>query len=210
MLYSSRLRDLLVKEPHRRYVATRRARVILGHLTQLIPRDSRILDIGCGDGLIDRMLFAERPDLTIEGMDIVIRPQLMSPVSRFDGRHIPRPEDSFDVVLFLDVLHHTIDPLILLKEAQRVSRKHIIIKDHNIDGFAASQILRFMDWVGNAPHGISLPYNYWPQERWLLTFANLGLTVCEYRSSLGLYSRPGSWLFERSLHFVVQLGVQDN
>ena len=74
---------------------------------------------------------------------------------RANFRH---PDASFDVVMFVDVLHHTDDPLLLLQEAQRVG-KIILVKDHFRKGFLAGPTLRFMDWVGNAHHGVVLPYN---------------------------------------------------
>jgi 2-polyprenyl-3-methyl-5-hydroxy-6-metoxy-1,4-benzoquinol methylase len=35
---------------------------------------------------------------------------------------------SFDVVMFVDVLHHTKDPMVLLREARRVARRAIVVK----------------------------------------------------------------------------------
>jgi SAM-dependent methyltransferase len=110
------------------------------------------------------------------------------------GGRIPHPDQSFDVVFFLDVLHHTTDPMSLLKEARRVSRKYIIIKDHNRDGFEAGPLLRFMDWMANAPHGVVLPYNYWSRKQWQSAFGELGLKMSEYRGQLGLYPFPGNWV----------------
>ena len=66
-------------------------------------------------------------------------------------------------MLFVEVLHHTTDPLALPRESSRVARDCIIIKDHHLDNLAAAAVLRFMDWMGNARHGVILPYNYWPE-----------------------------------------------
>ena len=63
-----------------------------------------------------------------------------------------------------------------------------------------------MDWVGNARHGIALPYNYWPKEKWFEVFDALGLTVRFWNTKLGLY-RPLGWLFGRGLHFIALLDV---
>ena len=188
-------------------MTARRSRVLLRYLLELIPSDARILDVGCGDGLIDEMLIAVRPETSIHGIDIFLRPRLRIPVLKYDGVRIPHPDQSFDVVFFLDVLHHTTDPMSLLKEARRVSRKYIIIKDHNRDGFAAGPLLRFMDWMANAPHGVVLPYNYWSSGQWRSAFGVLGLKMSEYRGQLGLYPFPGNWVFERSLHFIARLEV---
>jgi 2-polyprenyl-3-methyl-5-hydroxy-6-metoxy-1,4-benzoquinol methylase len=147
-------------------VTARHSRVLLRHLLKLIPPGARILDVGCGDGLIGEMVMAARPEASIQGIDIFLRPQLRIRVLEYDGIRIPHSDQSFDVVLLLDVLHHTTDPMSLLREARRVSQKFIIIKDHNRDGLGAGSLLRFMDWVGNAPHGVVLPYNYWSSGQW--------------------------------------------
>ena len=46
--------------------------------------------------------------------------------------------------MFVDVLHLTDDPVLLLREAARVARNTIVIKDHTLDGFAAAATVRFM------------------------------------------------------------------
>ena len=65
--------------------------------------------------------------------------------------------------------------------------------------------LRFMDWVGNARHGVVLPYNYWPARRWTETFASLGLVPVSMKTRLRLYPWPATWVFERKLHFLAKL-----
>ncbi len=72
----------------------------------------------------------------------------------------------------------------------------------------AGPTLRFLDWVGNARHGVVLPYNYWPQQRWFEAFGTLGLTVSVWKKDLSLYPRPANWFFGRSLHFIARLDVR--
>jgi ubiquinone/menaquinone biosynthesis C-methylase UbiE len=50
--------------------------------------------------------------------------------------------------MFVYVLHHTNDPEVLLREAQRVALKAVVLKDHTRNGLLAYTTLRFMDWVG--------------------------------------------------------------
>jgi SAM-dependent methyltransferase len=119
--------------------------------------------------------------------------------------HIPFETKSVDVVLFVDVLHHTTDPTILLREAKRVASDSVVIKDHTKDGLLAGQTLSFMDWVGNARHGVALPFNYWPEARWRGAFEDLSLYVAYWRKTLGLYPWSHTWLFDRSLHFIARL-----
>jgi SAM-dependent methyltransferase len=120
---------------------------------------------------------------------------------------IPYASASVDVVLMVDVLHHTDDPTILLREAARVARTAVVVKDHLREGLGARLTLRSMDWVGNARHGVRLPYNYWSRAQWNRAFDTLGLAVEQWKCALGLYPKPASWLFDRSLHFVGLLAV---
>lgn len=180
-------------------------RVLAAQLAPLFPASASVLDVGCGDGSIARAIMEHRGDLTLGGVDVLLRPHTHIPVERFDGSRLPRPDASVDAVLFVDVLHHTDDPAILLAEARRVARRCIVIKDHLRDGLLAGPTLRFMDWVGNAPHGVALPYNYWPETRWRDTFVKLGLTPAAWHARLGLYPFPASLAFDRGLHFVARL-----
>jgi len=146
-----------------------------------------------------------RPDIAVEGIDVMVRPRTAIPVTEFDGVTIGFADGSFDVVMFVDVLHHTDDPTILLAEALRVASGAVVIKDHLCDGFAARTTLGFMDWVGNAHHGVRLPYNYWPEHRWRAALHALGGRVESWQTQLGLYPFPASLLFDRSLHFIARV-----
>ncbi|HEV2387749.1 MAG TPA: class I SAM-dependent methyltransferase [Candidatus Acidoferrales bacterium] len=189
---------------HEKFVFGRRTSVLAGHLAALIPAGGRVLDVGCGDGTIDCLIARLRPDVAIEGIDVLVRASARIPVKAFDGRVIPYPEASFDVVMFVDVLHHAGDPLILLREALRVGRA-ILVKDHLQEGLLAAPTLRLMDWVGNAHHGVALPYNYWSKAEWSTAFRELGITATKMTVKLGLYPAPASWVFERELHFIAKL-----
>lgn len=192
---------------HGSYVHRRRVRVLRDHLAELIPANARVLDVGCGDGLLDRLIMQIRTDVEIRGIDVMVRSRTHVPVGVFDGRVIPCADRSFDVVMFVDVLHHLEDPMLLLKEAIRVARGAILIKDHTCDGLFARPTLRFMDWVGNAHHGVALPYNYWSRRKWFDAFSTLGLTTGAWRRDLGLYPGAANWVFGRSLHFIARLDM---
>jgi SAM-dependent methyltransferase len=195
----------LIEKLHGTYVSGRRVRVLSGHLAGLIPKDARLLDVGCGDGYATRMICDKRPDVDVHGIDVLMRPESYIKITQFDGEVIPFDNKSFDTVMFVDVLHHVQDPVTLLREAIRVTRKNILIKDHILEGLLAGPTLRFMDQTGNARYGVALTYNYWPRQKWLETFKSLGLTVKQWNAELGLYPWPANWLFERSLHFVACL-----
>jgi len=198
----------LTEHIHGRYVHNRRTHVLSDSLAKLIPKDFSVLDVGCGDGLLAHLITQKRPDLDLRGIDVLVRDRTYIPIVKFDGQQIPYDDATFDGVMFVDVLHHTQDPMILLREAVRVARKAIVIKDHTLNGLFAGLTLRFMDTVGNARHGVPLPYNYWPRQRWLEAFNMLGLKVGVWTTKLRIYPWAASWVFDRSLHFVTRLDLR--
>jgi SAM-dependent methyltransferase len=200
----------LLDSIHGIYVLGRRARLLGERLARLLPPHAQVLDVGCGDGRIARLIMQQRPDVCIEGVDTIVRPQTHIPVMQFDGRTIPLADGSRDVVMFVDVLHHTEDPMILLREALRVARAGLLIKDHCLDGWLAGPTLRFMDRVGNARHGVALPFNYWPEARWREAFATLGLDALVFDRRIVLYPPPANWIFGRGLQFVSRLALRQS
>lgn len=190
---------------HGRLVHARRVIALANHFAALIPRDHAVLDVGAGDGRLDALILERRPDLTLTGVDVLIRPDARIPVVKFDGWQLPFPDRSFDTVMFCDVLHHTHDPVGMLHEAVRVARRAVVIKDHLVEGFMARPTLRLMDFVGNAPHGVPLPYHYFTRAEWDAAYRAAGLFVKTTRSRLGLYPRWADILFGRSLHFIACL-----
>jgi SAM-dependent methyltransferase len=196
-----------IERIHGGYIQERRARALSEHMAEIIPGRFHLLDVGCGDGLIAHLIAKIRPDIDLQGVDVQERDRTYIPVKRFDGEILPYDNTSFDGVMFVDVLHHTRDPMVLLREATRVARKAILIKDHMLDGLLAGPTLRAMDWVGNSRYGVSLPYNYWSKPQWLQAFDELEMKIGSWTTSLKLYPWPASCLFDRSLHFVAHLSV---
>lgn len=195
----------LAERLHQSYGFERRIRVLSRHIESLLPKDASVLDVGCGDGTLDSLLASQRRDIAIQGIDVMVRPGALIPVREFDGFTIPHADDSFDCVVFVDVLHHSQDATQLLKEAKRVARRFIIIKDHRRNGWLARETLRFMDDVGNKRFGVDLPYQYWSHREWHDAFDELELEISQWNQSLGIYPWPASLLFDRGLHFVAQL-----
>lgn len=188
-----------------RYVAPRRAGILAAHLAPLLPERGRVLDVGCGDGAVSQAILRLRPDLQIQGVEVLLRGAPQIAVSAYDGHNIPFPDKSFDAVMFVDVLHHAAEPAQLLREAARVAAKCVVIKDHTAEGLLAFATLRFMDRVGNARHGVALPFNYWRHAQWQQEFERVGLSPVIWKDSLHLYPWPASLWFDRSLHFVSRL-----
>jgi ubiquinone/menaquinone biosynthesis C-methylase UbiE len=190
---------------HTRFVFGRRVRILAEQLSRKIPTGARVLDVGCGDGQISARIMELRGDVSVTGIDVMLRPERHIPVAQFDGTTIPFEASSFDVVMFVDVLHHTSNPAALLEEAARVSKKYILLKDHLRSGILGGLILRFMDWVGNAHHGVVLPYNYLAESEWQRIYEALALRQVSVETELRLYPQPADLVFGRNLHFIALL-----
>jgi len=195
-----------VEHVHEGYIKARRLRVLQQHFLALLPPETAsLLDVGTGDGQLVASLQKARPGLQVRGLETHLRGDEAIPVEAFDGRHLPTEAGSVDAVSFIDVLHHTEDPRALLLEAARVARRAIIIKDHVVTGLLARPTLSFMDWVGNARFGVSLPYNYQTRAQWEAHVAAMGWQVAAWETRLRLYPWWADWLFGRGLHCFVRL-----
>ena len=100
----------MFQQIHARTVHSRRVESLIRHLAPLLPSDGLVLDLGCGDGLLGSCLAEANPNLTLKGLDVLVRPETKIPVTKFDGTTIPFEDHSVDSILLIDVLHHTDDP----------------------------------------------------------------------------------------------------
>ena len=189
---------------HGKAVFSRRVLVLADRLERLLPPGRRLLDVGCGDGSIARALIARRPDLSIAGYDVLARPGAAIPVTRFDGTRLPVADGAADAVLLVDVLHRAEDAVALLRECTRAAPV-VLVKDHLADSRFDRWILRFMDWVGNAPHGVRLPYHYFSTAAWRTALSEAGLRETGRERVPGLYPFPFSLLFGGRLQFIARL-----
>jgi ubiquinone/menaquinone biosynthesis C-methylase UbiE len=194
-----------LKSIHHRFVSRRRAEALARELASRLPDNANILDVGCGDGAVSEIVMRWRPGVRYEGIDVLARPSCAIPCQTFDGTHIPYGERSFEVVQFVDVLHHTSDIEALVREAARVTRRYVLIKDHVSTNRLDFETLRFMDWVGNAPYGVKLTYNFKDARFWAELYERLDLRVVAINQRIRLYPFPFALVFGRGLHFVAML-----
>lgn len=87
----------------------------------------RILDVGCGEGILLEKLAARLPGCEITGVDldpvnIRICRELGLPVVEGGAYGLPFPDGGFDTVLFIEVVEHLSEPERALAEIHRVLR----------------------------------------------------------------------------------------
>src|SRR5258708_974263 len=68
----------ILKRAHGALVFGRRVRILAANLAKEIPIRAEVLDVGTGDGSIAKAIALHRPDIKIEGIDVLIRPYRVS------------------------------------------------------------------------------------------------------------------------------------
>jgi 2-polyprenyl-3-methyl-5-hydroxy-6-metoxy-1,4-benzoquinol methylase len=157
------LQKHLNPNPVQRYLLQRFHRQIV-LLVEAVGAE-RILDAGCGEGFVVSYLLQENDGLIITGMDcsldaiemarqmvpLVLSKACPEPSRRIEGgvffdvgdlREMPYSDDSFDLVMCLEVLEHLPDPHRGLRELGRVTSAHCLVSVPHEPFFRATNFLR--------------------------------------------------------------------
>jgi ubiquinone/menaquinone biosynthesis C-methylase UbiE len=145
-------------------VYEKRLAVLCDLLGAHLTAGESLLDVGCGSGQLAARL-AARHGVAVEGLEIQPRGECLIPVTAYDGMAFPFGDDAFDSVLLADILHHEPEPARVVREAARVARKRVIVKDHKLDGPMAWPRISFIDWAANAGYGVPCLYRYYSNAR---------------------------------------------
>lgn len=115
----------------------------------LHPSD-HILDIGIGTGVTANYIQSQLPQATLMGLDIHNMLKVELPITVYEGGTIPFSDHSYDVSLLFYVLHHVPKSIELLREANRVTRRTILVieefelseSDHHHNMEKENEVLR--------------------------------------------------------------------
>lgn len=167
---------------------------VAGYVAAMCDDNSRVLDVGCNDGTVAMLIKAAKPSLRIEGLDIQGNVPCKIRRAIYDGKRMPFPDNSFDVVVAVDVLHHTTDMLPVLKEMKRVAKKYVIIKDQVARGPVTRGLLALCDIAANFHYGIRCTFNYPSNAEWYDYFRKAGLRLVEEPKRLSFGFGFNEWL----------------
>lgn len=99
-----------------------------GAILNQIKDNSRILDIGCGDGNVSQLYLSKGKvlglDISEKALEIAKKRGLATKFWDLNQLPLPFNKESFEAVILTDVLEHVLDPLALLKEALRLLTKN--------------------------------------------------------------------------------------
>jgi ubiquinone/menaquinone biosynthesis C-methylase UbiE len=166
----------------------KRSQKFADYLSKLIPDNSSVLDFGCGNMYTAVELLKTLPNLQVTGLDVV-KDQNLDDKFLSDKRlsfkllttkEIPFPDNTFDVVVALATMHHTVDPEYYLSELKRIIKPTgciILIEEmylHLLDkAWISSQ-----DWLLNKMKaGVPVPLNFRSHKHYLNEFKKQGLKI---------------------------------
>jgi SAM-dependent methyltransferase len=193
-----------MKRLHGPVYASRLAELVK-RITPHLREGDKVLDVGCGTGALGRAIMDSGrcpKGVDVRGLERVKRGGEAIPVDAYDGVSIPHPDRSFDAVLLADVLHHEPDPHRLIAECARVSRRLLIIKDHQVAGPLAQQRISLLDWAANSPYGVPCLYRYNTPADWDAWKQRHSLTPVEELRSMRLYPFAYQLFFTPRLQYM--------
>jgi hypothetical protein len=184
---------------HQEYSHANRVDILAHHLTRYIKdvmepgTQARCLDVGCGDLSIQGKIKEALPGTTWKSLDLYDLPAefagdpIWQAYQKFNGRDLPLPDNSAEIILFCDMLHHANENIpYLMREAHRVANT-VIIKDVLEYSLYSRCVLQAMDVVGNWGYGVPLPKRYFTLESFKSLCEKSGFALRRMDIGLQLY-----------------------
>jgi len=141
-----------------------------------IPKGAKILDLGCGTGVVGKK-FQDFFQGKVFGVDVEDRRTEKIPFQIIDGLNLPFPERSFGAVLIAYVLHHSQDPIYLLREVKRISGGKIIIFEDLPEDILSKIVCRFHGKNWGRILKNQNPLSFKTEKEWEKIFEALGFKI---------------------------------
>ncbi|OHA67284.1 MAG: hypothetical protein A3C82_00275 [Candidatus Wildermuthbacteria bacterium RIFCSPHIGHO2_02_FULL_47_12] len=149
---------------------------------KFVAQGDQVLDIGAGGGWIGKRL-SDSMGAKVTLLDVADMNRTNLELKVYDGKNIPFPNASFDTCLLVFVLHHCEDPMRVLAEAARVSRRRLVIFEDTFRNPVEKFLAGLNDWIANSPFFLTnpfcmnMPFHYRRVEEWEDIFKKLSLKV---------------------------------
>lgn len=153
-----------------------------GKLAPHLAPGMTVLDVGSGTGRLSRWLAARtgiRPTLA-DVVDFDNRVLDFPYVLLEDPLTLPFPDEAFDAVIMLFVLHHIEewdDQERLVREAARVGSRRLLVIEDTPTSRVDRAINVAWDWLLNLRHGVPRPFTFRTVRGWAEVFGRCGLRV---------------------------------
>jgi ubiquinone/menaquinone biosynthesis C-methylase UbiE len=186
-----------VEHPVERRLVDGFLRALDGVLPAVAP--TRVLEVGAGEGEISERVRDRFPEASVVSIDLH-DPDLgdewrrRSAVGAFaDVRRLPFPDDTFDLVLGIEVLEHVDGPAQALAEIRRVARDDVVLSVPREPIWRVANVLRgrYVRHLGNTPGHV----NHWSTRSfrsWVAGTFEVGATRTPFPWTILSARRPPS------------------
>lgn len=203
--FDGRLRQLLFGKCDERRVRASldmRARHVARQIEPFLVGNS-FLDIGTGDGMVAWNFRGHFDRHSLVDVIDYVDPRVTLPFQLYaDGENIPAEDRSHDTAILTNVLHHSVNPMHLLEDAWRVTKRRLIIIESVygdtaragetnvpfcLSGRDQFVYTSFFDWFYNRVlHcDVPVPFNYLSPQAWQQAFAEHDMHIA-FRQDLGI------------------------
>lgn len=167
-----------------------------------------LLDFGCGDLSLARLLHKEFPTLAITGVDVVDSGVRADGITfrLYDGQTLPFRNNTFDVSISYHVFHHCRDPRSAFGELARVTKRKLLIVEPVYRSRVDLFFMKIADRFGNGWRGVAIPmpFTFQTEATWRRFAREFHWTVSETKS-VGVFPR---WLpIGETKLFVLTIGI---
>ena len=132
-------------------------------ISDLLPNNSRVLDVGCGDGTLMKFLSKEK-NIDVRGLELNeenVNTCISKGLSVIEGNAENElgqfPDKSFDFVILSQTLQAFYSPVTVLDQLLRVGKASIV----SIPNFGYWRVRAKLLFFGRMPETKSLPYKWY-------------------------------------------------
>jgi|TARA_B110000438_G_C15749160_1_gene622122 methionine biosynthesis protein MetW len=132
-------------------------------IADLLPDNSRVLDVGCGDGTLMKFLHNEK-NIDVRGLEIKeenVETCISKGLSVIEGNAENElgqfPDNSFDFVILSQTLQAFYNPVTVLDHLLRIGKASIV----SIPNFGYWKVRTNLLFCGRMPETKSLPYKWY-------------------------------------------------